>query len=397
MSISDASPAPELPLSELQWTLGFTDPAHVRRHATAVGESGPTRSVSRGDGALRPLPERPLELGSLVIDDAGRTLETFLADADSDGLLVLHRGRIVYERYLHGFGADRPHLTASMAKAFVGLVAGAVEQQGLFHRDDLTSRYVPELRGTAFGDASIGGLLDMTTPVAYDDRPFRRDVEARRWWAVVAPGMRPDGYDGPATLMDRLLTARATGPYGEHFLYENGNSEALGAVLARISGTTLSDLLSDLVWSRIGAAQDGRYVLDEAGVETACGGFAATLRDIALIGETMRCGGALDGAQIVPEAVVGSLTTVPDGATARVRLPRASASSPATMSYRDYWWILNDPFGSFMASGIHGQRLFISPGLDLVVAHFGSQIISPSVPPPPFASAFARVGLALRG
>ena len=110
---------------------------------------------------------------------------------------------------------------------------------------------------------------------------------------------------------------------------------ALGAVLARTSGTTLSDLLSDLVWSRIGAAQDGRYVLDEAGVETACGGFAATLRDIALIGEMLRCGGALDGTQIVPEAVVRSLTTVPDGATARVRLPRASASSPATMSYRD--------------------------------------------------------------
>jgi len=64
---------------------------------------------------------------------------------------------------------------------------------------------------------------------------------------------------------------------------------------------------------------------------------------------------------------VRAISTVPEGATASVRLPRASADSPAAMSYRDYRWILNDPFDSFMASGVHGQRLFVSRGLDLVV------------------------------
>lgn len=45
-----------------------------------------------------------------------------------------------------------------------------------------------------------------------------------------------------------------------------------------------------------------------------------------------------------------------------------------------------------MASGIHGQRLFISPGLDLVIVHFASQVMSPSVPPAPLVQAFIRIG-----
>ncbi|WP_405683002.1 hypothetical protein [Streptomyces sp. NBC_00057] len=45
-----------------------------------------------------------------------------------------------------------------------------------------------------------------------------------------------------------------------------------------------------------------------------------------------------------------------------------------------------------MANAIHGQRLFISPELDLVIAHFASQVMSPSVPPAPLVQAFIGIG-----
>ncbi|MFB7550298.1 hypothetical protein [Streptomyces sp. NPDC056154] len=45
-----------------------------------------------------------------------------------------------------------------------------------------------------------------------------------------------------------------------------------------------------------------------------------------------------------------------------------------------------------MASGIHGQRLFISPELGLFIVHFASQVMSPSVPPAPLVQAFIRIG-----
>lgn len=61
----------QLPLAELKWTLGFTDPAQVRRQATAVGETGPTRRVWRGDGPRRELPEQLQDLSRLAVESGG--------------------------------------------------------------------------------------------------------------------------------------------------------------------------------------------------------------------------------------------------------------------------------------------------------------------------------------
>lgn len=139
--------------------------------------------------------------------------------------------------------------------------------------------------------------------------------------------------------------------------------------------------------------EDAYYTLDSQGVEAACGGFSATLRDIARLGEMIRCGGAVGDRQIIPSAIASTIATgVPDGYPKRVRFPAAPATTPATLSYHDLWWVLNDPYQSFMAGGIHGQRLFVSPSLELVIAHYASQVMSPAVPPAPLVQAFIRIG-----
>ena len=105
--------------------------------------------------------------------------------------------------------------------------------------------------------------------------------------------------------------------------------------------------------------------------------FSATLRDIARLGDVLCHGGAAGGEQIVPERVVAGITEdVPEGPAQRVRSVR-TPNARASMSYHDYWWLPHDPFGSFTANGIHGQRLFVSPALDLVVVHYGAHVMSP--------------------
>ncbi|MGW0812869.1 hypothetical protein ACWD00_06400 [Streptomyces viridiviolaceus] len=172
-------------------------------------------------------------------------------------------------------------------------------------------------------------------------------------------------------------------------------------MLRRVTGLTTSALLSEMIWSKIGAEEDAYYILDGDGdgdgdgVGAACGGFSATARDVARLGEMLRCGGAVGGRQVVPEEVATTITSgVPDGYARRVRFPAAPPDSPATLSYHDLWWIPNDPYGSYLASGIHGQRLFVSPGL--VAVDFGSQVISPDVPVAPLVQAFLRNGDHLR-
>ncbi|MFB6672485.1 serine hydrolase domain-containing protein [Streptomyces sp. NPDC057684] len=384
-------------MADLVWARGYTDPAWARRHTTSGRELVPSRSVWRGSGTASALPTTP----SGALDDLtftgphGRplTLSELLAAAETDALLVMHRGTLVHEQYLHGYEPHVPHFNASAAKSYLGLVAAALAHEGQLDRGAQVAKYVPELAGTAFGDAQVDHLLHMGTRMSYAGRPYDKALEAQRYFAVLAPQLRPYGYTGPATIREHLATARATGDPGAEFRYENGNVEALAEVLRRITGTTTSALLSEMIWSRIGAEEDAYYLLDADGAEAACGGFSATARDLARFGEMIRCGGAIEGRQIVPEPVASTIASgVPDGYSRRVRFPAAPSEAPATLSYHDLWWIPNDPYGSFMASGIHGQRLFISPALDLVIVHYASQIVSPAVPQVPLVQAFLGIG-----
>ncbi|MFE5588907.1 serine hydrolase domain-containing protein [Streptomyces sp. NPDC056549] len=389
-------------LADLVWARGYTDPAWARRHTTAGRELVPSRRVWRGPDGASPLPAAPAGAldGLAFTGPQGQdlTLTELLAGAETDALLVLHRGVVVHEEYLHGYEPHVPHFNASAAKSYLGLVAAALAHEGQLDRGAQVGTIVPELAGTAFGDAQVDHLLHMGTQMSYAGRPYDKALEAQRYFAVLAPQLRPYGYTGPATIREHLATARATGEPGIAFRYENGNVEALAEVLRRVTGTTTSALLSEMIWSRIGAEEDAYYLLDSEGAEAACGGFSATARDLARLGEMIRCGGAAGGRQIVPEAVASTVVSgVPDGYPRRVRFPAAPPEAPATLSYHDLWWIPNDPYGSFMASGIHGQRLFVSPALDLVIVHYASQIVSPAVPQVPLVQAFLRIGTHLRG
>ncbi|MEU1149461.1 serine hydrolase domain-containing protein [Streptomyces sp. NPDC005863] len=382
-------------LGDLLWTRGYTDPAWIRRFTSAGRELTPSRRVWRGPEPARPLPDRPADLDALDIEAGGTTLklEDLFAAAQTDAFLVMHRGAVVHETYREGTEARTPHFNASAAKSYIGLMVATLAHQGLLDRSAPTSAHVPELAGTAFGDATIEDLLHMGTQVSYAGRPFDKAIEAQRYFAVIAPRLRPFGYNGPTTIREHLLTARATGRPGIEFRYENGNVETLAEVLRRVTSLTTSALLSEMIWSKIGAEEDAYYILDGDGVEAACGGFSATARDVARLGEMLRLGGAVGDRQVVPEEVATTITSgVPDGYPRRVRFPAAPRGSSATLSYHDLWWIPNDPYGSYLASGIHGQRLFVSPGLDLVAVHFGSQVISPDVPVAPLVKAFLRIG-----
>ncbi|MFB7359503.1 serine hydrolase domain-containing protein [Streptomyces gardneri] len=390
------------PLADLVWARGYTDPAWARRHMTAARELVPSRCVRRATGTPTPLTAAPpgaLDGLALAGPDGRRLpLAELLARAETDALLVMHRGTLVHEQYLHGYEPHVPHFNASAAKSYLGLLAATLAHEGLLDRGTRVTKYVPELAGTAFGEARVDDLLHMGTRMSYAGRPYDKALEAQRYFAVLAPQLRPYGYSGPATIREHLSTARSAGAPGVEFRYENGNVEALAEVLRRVTGTTTSALLSEMIWSRIGTEEDAYYLLDADGTEAASGGFGATARDLVRLGETLRCGGATGGRQVVPEAVASTIVSgVPDGHPRRVRFPGAPASTPATLSYHDLWWIPNDPYGSFMASGIHGQRLFVSPGLDLVIVHYASQIVSPAVPAVPLVQAFLAIGTHLQG
>jgi CubicO group peptidase (beta-lactamase class C family) len=333
----------------------------------------PTSVVSRGDGPVSVLPRAErTDIDAVPFQPLGRTdamtWEQSLAANYTDGILILHRGQIVYERYFGALAADRPHIAFSVTKSFVATVAATLIHEGVLDEHATVASYLPELSDAGLADATIRQLLDMTTSPAYTED--YTDPKSAVWEMSRAGGflVRPPDYTGPESFFDYIKMVKKAGAHGEAFVYKTLNTDALGAVLRRVTGRPLSQLLSERIFSLLGAEHDAFFCVDPTGAEWAGAGLNLTLRDLARFGEAMRLGGRFHNRQIVPAAVVDDIRRGSD----RALFAKAGYQLLSGWSYRNMWWVSHNPHGAFTARGIHGQGIYIDPAAEMVIVRFAS-------------------------
>jgi CubicO group peptidase (beta-lactamase class C family) len=340
----------------------------------------PTSVVGRGGGPETALPRAMrTDIDAVKFVPIGGTDSMSWAqslDANyTDGILILHRGRIVYERYFGVLTPERQHLAFSVTKSVVATVAALLMEEGALDESATVAHYVPELRSSALGDATIRHLLDMTTGPDYSEN--YTDPNSGVWNFSRAGGFlaRPPGYSGPESFLDYLNTLTKAYPHGERYAYKTVNTDALAAVLRRITGKSLSDLLHERIFSRLGMEQDAYFTVDPTGAEFAGGGLNLTLRDMARFGEMLRLDGRYNGRQIVPRAVVAGIRKGGD----RALFALAGYRTLPGWSYRNMWWVSHDEHGTFSARGAHGQVIYIDPAAEMVIARFASHPLAGNV------------------
>ncbi len=333
----------------------------------------PTTQVSRGTGAPAPLPRalrNDLDAVSFVPlgKDTPMTWSQAFDANYTDGVVVLHKGRIVYERYAGALRPEGQHISMSVTKSFFGTLGAMLVAEGKLDENAPVSRYVPELKDSAFGDATIRQVLDMRTGLKYSENYL--DPNAEIWQHTRAGGVlpRPPGYQGPQTFYEFLQTVKKEGEHGGSFAYKTVNSDALGWVIRRATGQSIGQLLSERIWSRLGMEQDAYFTVDSVGNEFAGGGLNAGLRDMARFGEMMRNQGKFNGQQIIPASVVQDIAKGGD----KSAFPQASFPTLPGWSYRNMWWVSNNEHGAYSARGIHGQAIYIDPKAEMVIARFAS-------------------------
>ena len=333
----------------------------------------PTTQVSRGTGAPLALP-RALrgDLDAVSFVPLGKDTPMTWGQAFdanyTDGVVVLHKGRIVYERYAGALRPEGQHISMSVTKSFFGTLGAMLVAEGKLDENAPVTRYVPELKDSAFGDATIRQVLDMRTGLKYSENYL--DPNAEVWQHTRAGGVlpRPPGYQGPQTFYEFLQTVKKEGEHGGQFAYKTVNSDALGWVIRRATGQSIGQLLSERIWSRLGMEQDAYFTVDSVGNEFAGGGLNAGLRDMARFGEMMRNHGKFNGQQIIPAAVVQDIAKGGD----KSAFPQASFPTLPGWSYRNMWWVSNNEHGAYSARGIHGQAIYIDPKAEMVIARFAS-------------------------
>lgn len=337
----------------------------------------PTRNIARGHGPVAPLPRNERDdLDAVTYLPIGS--DTPLRWSDSldanytDGIVVLHRGHIIYERYFGALDCDRSHIAFSVTKSFIGTIAACLIHEGALDDSAPVAHYVPELRNSAFGDATVRQVLDMTTALQYSE--VYTDPNAEIWAHARAGGLmpRPPGYQGPDSFYEFLQGVQKLGTHGDAFSYKTINTDALGWVVRRVTGLSLTENLSQRIWSRLGAEHDAYITVDTHGTEFAGGGLNTTLRDLARFGEMMRNDGQAQGQQVIPQAVVADIRKGADP----VKFTPAGYVTLPGWSYRNMWWVSHNAHGAYMARGIHGQAIYIDPTAEMVIARYASHHIA---------------------
>ncbi|MDG1580093.1 serine hydrolase [Pseudomonas sp. GOM6] len=341
-----------------------------------IRELVPTVAVARGSVQVSALPrELRTDIDGLsiqVADGSSMTWEQSLAANYTDGIVVLHRGRIVYERYFGALQAERPHTAFSITKSFVGTLAAMLVEEGVLDDRAQVSHYVPELKTSAFGNATVRQVMDMTTGIRYSEN--YADPKAEVWEYGMAGHLmpRPAGYQGATSFYGFLQKVRPEGEHGQAFAYKTVNSDVLGWVVQRASGQSFTALLQERIWGKLGAEQDAYLMVDEVGTAFAGGGLNSSLRDMARFGEMMRNDGRFNGQQIVSSAVIADIRRGADPAL----FAKAGYKTLPGWSYRNMWWVAHDDHGVFAARGIYGQALYIDPKAEMVIARFASNPIA---------------------
>lgn len=291
-----------------------------------------------------------------------------------DGILVVHHGQIVYEAYPRMRPFDK-HMYMSVSKPFASTALAILADRGLFDPAQPVEAYLPEVVGSGWEGVAVQDVLDMASGIAclemtegaYSDptHPYY-EYEASLGWQVPTESTLTSTYDYIATL------GRHTTP-GTVSEYTSPNTFVLAWIVERITGQSYNEVLTDLIWSRIGAESDAVIAYSALGAPAAHGGMSSTLRDVARFGLLFT-----PSWQVVSREPIVSETylhSIQHGG--RPEIYAAPADKFATILggeqplHSTWQWDLVMQDGDFYKGGFGGQGLYISPSRDLVIACFG--------------------------
>lgn len=341
----------------------------------------PHQLVAR-DGAVRELPVVESDIGERigaleVTSPLGRlSLEQMLADprARVQGYIVLHRGRIVYERY-PGMRPTDNHLWWSSAKALAGTLAVQLVVDGKLDPDRPVEHYLPEFADSAWKGTSVRDVADHCSGINAEELDVTSYVSPQSELSRLITAEKIAVPESGAVLghNEALLSMTRKRPPGERYEYSSANTNVLSLLIEYATGQRYADVLSERIWSRMGAEGDGMIGLSPQGNAIAHGMFSSRLRDMARFGLLLTPSGRGGKPLLSDEALrliqQGGRRALYPGNAKLDNFTTWLGEAPSACSWQ--WDAVFDD-GDLWKGGFHGQSLYVSPGRDVVVAMFSA-------------------------
>ena len=299
-----------------------------------------------------------------------------LAEMQRDGrvsglhaLLVSRGGRPLFEHYGTGddeswgkplgavtFGPAVLHDLRSVTKSIVGMLYGIALADGKVPPPeaklyDQFPEYADIGRQPGRDRITVAHVLSMTLGTEWDELTIPYS-DARN--SEIAMERSPDRY---RFVLDRQIV----GEPGVKWTYNGGATALLGRLITKGTGKKLPDYARHALFDPLGLGPT-EWSNGLQGEAAAASGLRMRAPDLLRVGQMVLAGGAWQGRQVVPQAWLRQSTT-----------PIVTIEDP--FRYGWHWYLGEVPVGApirterlIVGTGWGGQRLFLMPALDLVVA-----------------------------
>ena len=346
-------------------------PPFNREAFSKVREIMPTASINWKKGSAAQDSESKNKKLTVKLKENEETgLDGFLNQTTADALQVSHRGKIVYKWHSPYCSSSSPHIIFSVSKSLTALLIGCIIDEGLVTEETLVSQIIPEAKGSAFENASVRNLLDMSV-----SSNFIEDYEATSGIFLdyrQSTGWNPQNIDDTSHLKSFLLSLKKnTHGHGEKFEYHSTNTDMLGIIIEKCTGKKYAHYFYEKLMKPLGAKDDAYVTLDRMGTSRAAGGICISASDIMSICEMVRTFGKNDqGAQVFPENWIKDILN--SETDKRFNLDGHYDIFPEGL-YRSKWYRPYTSQNIIFGLGIHGQWIWIDFDKELSIVCLSSE------------------------
>lgn len=295
-------------------------------------------------------------------------IKEWLSTSDTDGFIVLKNGSIVSEIYKNNMNQTSKHNLFSVTKSFVGTIATYLIKKNMININDKIVKYIPDLSLSGFKNYTINDLLNMNNNINFKEDYDERKSDFYVYTCAITNSCKDTPHSNLRKYLKSIKIANEQHP--NKFDYATPATDVLLWFNEIVSKKKFQELLSELIWSKIGAENDGYFIIDRAGVPYGGAGLNISLRDAAKFGQMMLQKGFFNHQQILPKEVVQEIQK--GGDKEFFARNKEDAKFLPKGSYKNQWWMYGNDHNAYMAIGIFGQWIYIDPTSQVVAVKFSS-------------------------
>ena len=319
------------------------------------------------------LQKQLIDIDDLVIDHKNTSykLKEIFKICDTDAFLVMHKGKIKFEFYDKFTRFNTPHIIFSVSKSLTSLLTGILVEKKVININNYISHILPETKGTAYEDATVRNVLDMSIASGF--------IEDYTGQAEIFKKYRSStGWDLPETHSTQTLKGlhdflssmpKSNQNHGKKYHYCSPHSDLLGWIIERASGENYSKIMADLLFKKAGINHEANVTVDKWGASRAAGGISVSPYDLLLLSELVRSHGSNKNGQVVPAAWIEDFVNNKNNNS---YLNQDNLERFPNGNYRSKWYQTGFKDNEYCAIGIHGQNIWINPQKEITIVRMSS-------------------------